>query len=69
MTASSPPTETYILPDVGWSCLLRPIVRDARAGAVLLTYTAAMWELCEQALQEIGRDDVTVELRPDEGRF
>lgn len=60
--------ETYILPDLAWACLLAPIVRDARPGAVLLTCTAAMRDLCEQKLQEIGREDVTVELRP-EGRF
>lgn len=62
---TTPPTETYILPDVGWSCLLSAIARDAKPGALLLTYTPAMRELCEQTLASIGREDVTVELRPE----
>lgn len=58
-------TETYIPPDVGWSCLLGPIARDARPGARIVTCTDAMRDLCEQALATIGRTDVRVELRPE----
>lgn len=57
-------TERFILPDLGWSCLLGPISRDARPGAVLETHTEAMRDLIEQTLREIGRTDVTVEYRP-----
>lgn len=59
------PSETYILPDVGWACLLPTIARDAKPGAVLVTCTEAMRDLCEQTLADIGREDMTVEYRPE----
>lgn len=66
MTTIAPPaSEIFILPDLGWSCLLDTIAHDAKPGAVLVTYTTAMYLLCEQTVAAIGRDDVTVELRPE----
>lgn len=68
MTTIAPPSEIYILPNLGWSCLLGPIARDARPGAVIVTYSAVMHDLCEQTLAALGRRDVTVELRPEARR-
>lgn len=65
MTTIAPPSEVFILPDLGWSCLLGPIAHDARPGALLVTYSAAMRDLCEQTLAALGRTDVSVELRPE----
>lgn len=58
-------TEIYILPDLGWRCLLDVIARDAKPGAMLITCSAAMRDLCEQTLAAIGREDVTVDYRPE----
>ncbi len=58
---------TYILPDLGWAPLLEIIVRDAPAGAVIEVHTPAMHALAERLLQDVGRQDVTVVLRPLRG--
>ena len=54
MTTLVLPTQIFILPDVAWACLLDPIARDAKPGAVIVTYTPAMVELCEQTLRRSG---------------
>ena len=66
MTTAQSPTELFILPDVGWSCLLDVIARDARPGAVIRTHTTAMRDLIEQTLAQLGRSDVSVELQGQE---
>ena len=55
---------TYILPDEGWAPLLEIIVHDAPPGAVIEVNTVGMQALAERMLGEVGRQDVTVELRP-----
>ena len=35
----------YILPSTDWSPLLPTIVKDAQAGAIIETHTAAMYDL------------------------
>ena len=45
---------TYILPTTAWASLLDVIVREAPAGAVIATYTEAMFALSEQALAHVG---------------
>ncbi len=58
---------TYILPDEGWAPLLAIIVHDAPPGAVIEVNTAGMAVLAERMLGEVGRQDVTVALRPPRG--
>jgi hypothetical protein len=60
MTQPDRPPVTYILPSTEWACLLDIIVRDAPPGAVIEVHTEAMYVLSEAALQQIGRQDVTV---------
>ena len=55
---------TYILPDAGWAPLLDIIVREAPARSIIEVQTAGMQALAERMLQEVGRQDVTVVLRP-----
>ena len=55
---------TYILPDEGWAPLLEIIVREAPARSIIEVNTVGMQALAERMLQEVGRQDVTVELRP-----
>ena len=55
---------TYILPDEGWAPLLEIIVHDAPPGAVIEVNTVGMQALAARMLQEVGRQDVTVVLRP-----
>ena len=55
---------TYILPDEGWAPLLEIIVREAPSGSVIEVNTAGMQALAERLLQEMGRSEVTVALRP-----
>jgi hypothetical protein len=59
---------TYILPDEGWAPLLDIIVREAPSGSVIEVNTAGMATLAARMLQEVGRQDVTVALRPPRGR-
>ena len=63
MAGANPPI-TSILPDAGWAPLLEIIVREASIAAVIEVNTAVMQVLAERMLQEVGRQDVTVELRP-----
>ena len=58
---------TYILPDEGWAPLLEIIVREAPSGSVIEVNTAGMQALAERLLGEVGRQDVTVALRPPRG--
>ena len=55
---------TYILPDEGWAPLLEIIVREAPSGSVIEVNTAGMQALAERMLGEVGRQDVTVVVRP-----
>ena len=55
---------TYILPDEGWAPLLEIIVREAPAQSVIEVNTAGMQALAERMLGDVGRQDVTVVLRP-----
>ena len=55
---------TYILPDAGWAPLLDIIVREAPARSIIEVQTAGMQALAERMLQEVGRQAVTVALRP-----
>jgi hypothetical protein len=52
------------LPDEGWAPLLEIIVREAPPGAVIEVNTGGMHVLAERMLGEVGRQDVTVVLRP-----
>ena len=63
MAGANPPI-TYLLPDEGWAPLLEIIVHDAPAGAVIEVNTTGMQALAERMLGEVGRQDVTVVLRP-----
>ncbi len=65
--AGANPPITSILPDEGWAPLLEIIVRDAPTGAVIEVHTPAMQTLAERMLQAVGRQDVTVVLRPPRG--
>jgi hypothetical protein len=58
------PPITYILPDEGWAPLLEIIVQDAPPEAVIEVNTVGMQALAERMLAEVGRQDVTVVLRP-----
>ena len=51
---------TYILPDLPWAVLLTTIVRDARAGDVIVVYTDAMRTHVELVVRALGRDDLIV---------
>jgi hypothetical protein len=62
--AGANPPITYILPDEGWAPLLEIIVQDAPPGAVIEVNTAGMQALAARLLQEVDRQEVTVELRP-----
>jgi hypothetical protein len=66
VAGASPPI-TYILPDEGWAPLLEIIVREAPSASVIEVNTAGMATLAERMLQEVGRQDVTVELKPPRG--
>ena len=61
------PPITYILPDEGWAPLLEIIVREAPPESVIEVNTAGMVALAERMLGEVGRQDVTVALRPPRG--
>ena len=52
------------LPDEDWVPLLEIIVRECLTASVIEVNTAGMQELAERMLQEVGRQDVTVVLRP-----
>ena len=65
--AAPNPAITYILPDEGWAPLLEIIVRDAPPGSVIEVNMVAMQALAECMLGEVGRQDVTVELKPPRG--
>src|ERR687885_1823801 len=58
---------TYTLPDAGWVPLLEIIGREATTASVIEVNTAGMATLAERMLQEVGREDVTVELKPPRG--
>jgi hypothetical protein len=58
---------TYILPDAGWAPLLEIIAHDAPPRAVIEVNTVGMQALAERLLAEVGRQDVTVALRPRRG--
>ena len=58
---------TYILPDAGWAPLLEIIVREAPARSIIEVNTVGMQALAARLLQEVGRQDVTVELKPPRG--
>ena len=66
MAGAKPPI-TYILPDEGWAPLLEIIVREAPSGSVIEVNTPGMQALAERMLQDVGRQDVTVALRPPRG--
>jgi hypothetical protein len=66
VTAPNTPI-TYILPDEGWAPLLEIIVREAPPESVIEVNTAGMAALAERLLGEVGRQDVTVALRPPRG--
>ena len=66
VAAPNPPI-TYILPDEGWAPLLEIIVREAPSGSVIEVNTPGMQALAERMLQEVGRQDETVALRPPRG--
>jgi hypothetical protein len=48
----------------GWVPLLEIIVRECPVASVIEVNTAGMQALAERMLQEVGRQDVTVTLRP-----
>jgi hypothetical protein len=58
------PPITYILPDEGWAPLLEIIVRECPTASVIEVNTAGMQAPAARVLQEVGRSDVTVALRP-----
>ncbi len=64
INGGTPESETYILPDLGWSVLLDVIARDARPGACIEVHTAPMKALVEEKLREIERTDVTIRFKP-----
>jgi hypothetical protein len=65
--AGANPPITYILPDEGWAPLLEIIVREAPTASVIEVNTPGMQALAKRMLGEVGRQDVTVELRPPRG--
>jgi hypothetical protein len=65
--AASNTAITSILPDEGWAPLLEIIVRECPAASVIEVNTAGMAALAAHMLQEVGREDVTVEVRPPRG--
>jgi hypothetical protein len=65
--AGANPPITYILPDEGWAPLLEIIVREAPSASVIEVNTAGMATLAQRMLQEVGRQDVTVALKPPRG--
>ena len=52
----------YILPSTDWAPLLPTIAKDAQPGAIIETYTAAMYDLMLQELSALGRTDIEVYL-------
>ncbi len=52
----------YILPSTDWAPLLPTIVKDAQPGAIIETYTAAMYDLVMEELSAVGRTDIEVHL-------
>jgi hypothetical protein len=66
VAAPNPPI-TYILPDEGWAPLLEIIVRECPARSIIEVNTAGMQALAMRMLGEVGRQDVTVVLRPPRG--
>ena len=58
---------TYILPDSGWAPLLEIIVRECPARSIIEVNTVGMQALAKRMLGEVGRQDVTVVLRPPPG--
>ena len=56
--------QTYILPSMDWAPLLHIIIQDARAGDIIEVHTAEMATYAQQAMQRVGRTDVTVVFRP-----
>ncbi len=58
---------TSILPDEGWAPLLEIIVREVPVRSIIEVNTAGMQALADRMLQEVGRQDVTVALRPPRG--
>ena len=56
--------QTYILPSMDWAPLLHIIINDARAGDIIEVHTAEMAAYAQQAMQRVGRTDVTVVFRP-----
>jgi hypothetical protein len=52
------------LPDAGWVPLLDIIVREAPSASVIEVNTPGMQTLAARMLQEVGRQDVMVALRP-----
>ena len=56
--------QTYILPSMEWAPLLQIILKDARAGDIIEVHTAEMAVHVQQAMQRVGRTDVTVVFRP-----
>ena len=63
MAGANPPI-TYILPDEGWAPLLEIIVREAPPGSVIEVNTGGTQAVAERMLEEVGRQHVTVALRP-----
>ena len=66
--AGATPSITSILPDEGWAPRLAIIVQEAPAQSVIEVNTVGMQALATRMLQEVGRQDVTVALRPPPGR-
>ena len=56
--------QTYILPSMEWAPLLQIILKDVRAGDIIEVHTAEMAAYAQQAMQAVGRTDVTVVFRP-----
>ncbi len=52
----------YILPSTDWALLLPTIVKDAQPGAIIETYTTAMYDLVMEELSTVGRTDIEVYL-------
>ena len=55
---------TSILTDEGWAPLLEIIVRGCPTASVIEVNTVGMQALAKCLLGEVGRQDVTVVLRP-----
>ena len=52
----------YILPSTDWAPLLPTIAKDAQPGAIIETYTAAMYDLVMEELRAVDRADIEVRL-------